>query len=298
MESTWRERTVWAVALLSVLVGSILVYLGVGSARADGIGWLEYIREMFALVDHVSVGPGAVSGLLLVGVATMVIAFLSGRWWSLRRDDAPNRGRRSRALAVARWGAAALIVIGLFTVLIGMSAPQPSFSYQPTYLASPSVIEDPTMLFDTIYVASSTFVGAGVLWAGLLAMSVLVGRAAVSGRPSTALSGTRRGPARWWSGTRRGPAIWWSGVALTAIGLAVLVISRVTLPPAPDYAEIMPPVPSSSVYLIEVADTSGWVTASFIGTALAVVGMLIMCVVIALSTPARQPETAATATAD
>lgn len=293
MESTWRERTVWAVALLSVLVGSILVYLGVGSARGAGIGWLEYIREMFTLVDHVSVGPGAVSGFLLVGFATMTIAFLSSRWWSLRRDDAPNRGRRSRALTVARWGAAALVVIGLFTVVIAMSAPQPSFSYEPTYLASPSVIEDPRMLFDTIYVASSTFVGAGVLWAGLLAMSVLVGRAAATGRPSTAfLSGIRRGPAVSWSG------VWWSGVALAAIGLAMLVISRATLPPAPDYAEIMPAVPSSSIYLIEVPDTSGWVTATFIGAALAVVGMLIMCGVLTLSAPARQTETAATATAD
>lgn len=292
MESTRRERTVWAVALLSVLVGSILVYLGVGTARGAGIGWLEYIREMFALVDHVSVGPGAISGFVLVGFGTMTIAFLSCRWWSLRRDDAPNRGRRSRALTVAWWGTAALIVIGLLTVLIGVSAPQPSFSYQPTYLASPSVIEDPRMLFDTIYVSSSTFVGAGVLWAGLLAMSVLVGRAVVGGRPSTTFpAGIRRGAAIWWSG------IWWSGVALTAIGLTVLVISRVTLPPAPDYAEIMPPVASSSVYLIEGADTSGWVTASFIGTALAVVGMLIMCVVITLSAPARQTETAATATA-
>ena len=298
MESTWRERTVWAVALLSVLVGSILVYLGVGTARGAGIGWLEYIREMFALVDHVSVGPGAVLGVLLVGFGTMTIAFLSCRWWSLRRDDAPDRGRRSRALTVAWWGTAALIVIGLLTVLIGVSAPQPSFSYQPTYLASPSVIEDPRMLFDTIYVSSSTFVGAGVLWAGLLAMSVLIGRAVVTGRPSTApLSGIRRGPAIWWSGVRWS-GIWWSGVALTAIGLAVLVISRVTLPPAPDYAEIMPPVASSSVYLIEGADTSGWVTASFIGTAMTVVGMLIMCVVITLSAPARQTETAATATAD
>lgn len=225
MESTRRERTVWAVALLSVLVGSILVYLGVGAGRGAGIGWLEYVREMFALVDHVSVGPGAVAGFLLVGVATMTIAFLSDRWWSLRRDDAPSRGHRSRALAVAWWGAAALIVIGLFTVIIGMSAPQPFFSYESSYLASPSVIEDPRMLFDTIYVASSTFVGAGMLWAGLLAMSVLIGRAVVTGRPSTALlSGIRRGPAIWWNG------IWWSGVALSAVGLAVLVISRVTLP--------------------------------------------------------------------
>ena len=285
MDAALREKTLWAAALIAALVGAVLVYVGVGAGRAHDIGWFEYIREMFALVDAVSVTPAGIAGFLLIGSGTLAAAFLLGHRWSVPRGIGQDRSPRSRALTLVRWGAAALALIGLVIVLVILSAPQPFFSYDPApYLESPSVIEDPTLLLDSLFVSSAAFVGAALLWTGLAVSSFLLGR---YGAPA-------------WVSTVSLPGaflkdwLWWTGVALTAVGLLVVVISRVSLPARPIYDDAMPAVvPSAASFTvvhvgIEEPDLAGWAAASFTGAALTILGMMLMSIVVAHSPSARR----------
>lgn len=187
----------WVVALVAALIGTVLVYFGVGRGRSDEIGWFDYIREMHTLVGGVPIEPIGVAGLLLVGSGAMTAAFLLGRRWS---DPTSDATARAQAHTRVWWiVAAAVAVIGAVTVVISMSAPQPLFVYGTVngpgpVPPSPSVIEDPMLLFDTVYVAPATFVGAGLLWAGLLVMSVLLARRATRRAPVTAAPRRRADP--------------------------------------------------------------------------------------------------------
>lgn len=200
MEATRRERMLWVVALVAALIGTVLFYSGAGRGRSDEIGWFDYLREMFALVGSVPVEPAGIAGLLLVGSGTMTAAFLLSRRWSTPSSDPTARAQRAQPHTRVWWiVAAAVAVIGAFTVVISMSAPQPHFVYGTVngpgaVPPSPSVIEDPMLLFDTIYVAPATFVGAGLLWTGLLVMSVLLGRRATHRAPVTAAPRRRADP--------------------------------------------------------------------------------------------------------
>ena len=284
MDAARRERTLWAAALVAALIGAVFVYIGVGAGRAHDIGWLEYIREMFALVDAVSVTPAGIAGFLLVGAGTLAAAFLLGHRWSVPGID---RAQRSRTVTCVWWGAAALALIGLLTVLVTLSAPQPFFSYAPApYLESPSVIEDPTLLLNSLFVSSAVFVGAALLWTGLVVMSFLLGRYGAPAWVSTvSLPGALR---RDW--------LWWTGVALTVVGLLVVVISRVSLPARPIYDDAMPAVIPSGAHMTFQAEEpafTGWAAASFTGTALIIAGMLLMSIVVAHSPAARRAPVAA-----
>lgn len=177
----------WAAAAVAVLIGATLVYLGVGAARAPEIGWFEYIRDMMELVDAVSVTPAGVAGFLLAGAGTVVAAFLLGRRWSTPRHSTTVHVDRSRVVTLVWSGAAALAVVGLLTALISLAAPVAYFSYDRTpHPDTPSVFEEPMLFLNSLFVASPTFVGAGLVWAGLLAMSLLLGRCRKLGRVPTA----------------------------------------------------------------------------------------------------------------
>jgi|GEM_PF-2230311 len=287
MEAARREKALWAAAVAAVLIGATLVYLGVGAARAPEIGWFEYIREMMELVDAVSVTPAGVAGFLLAGAGTVVAAFLLGRRWSTPRHGTTEHVDRSRVVTLVWWGAAALAVVGLLTALISLSAPVAYFSYDRTpYPATPSVFEEPMLSLNSVFVASPTFVGAGLVWAGLLAMSFLLGRYRKLGRVPTASL----------PGPLRAAPIWWCGVTLTVIGPAVVVISRVTTPSPLSYRDAFPAtLPSNTILGIDDPGVERWAAAIFIGTALTIVGLVVMCVVVAHSRAARRAPVAAAA---
>lgn len=287
MEAARREKTLWAAVVVAVLIGATLVYLGVGAARAPEIGWLEYIREMMELVDAISVTPAGGAGFLLAGSGTVVAAFLLGRRWSTPRHSTTERVERSRVVTLVWWGAAALAVIGLLTVLISLSAPLAYFSYDPTpYPETPLAFEEPMLFLNSLFVASPTFVGAGLLWVGLLAMSFLLSRYGMLGRVSSASL----------RGALRAAPIWWCGVTLTVIGLAVVVISRGTTPSPLSYRDAFPAtLPANTILGIDDPGVERWAAAIFIGTALTIVGLLVMCVVVAHSRAARRAPVAAAA---
>lgn len=220
MHGTWRMKTLLAAAIATTVVGSVLVYFGVGSARYAEIGWVEYIREMVEVVDAVSVEPAGFAGLILASAGVLAGALLLGIRWSTPRPQAADSSERSHTLTYVWWGTVALIVIGLIVGIISTVASPPYFSNDNPNGPGATFIEDPELLFSGVRVASATFVGAALVWAGLLVMSYLLGRYGVArSAPSTLLP----------VAVSR-PVVWWGGFALAVIGLVAVVTFRVTAP--------------------------------------------------------------------
>lgn len=283
MHGTWRMKTLLAAAIATTLVGSVLVYFGVGSARYAEIGWFEYIREMVEVVDAVSVEPAGFAGLILVSAGVLVAAFLLGFRWSTPRRALADSAERTQTLTYVWWGAAALTAIGLIVGIISITASPPYFPNHNPSGPGATFLEDPALLSSSIRVASATFVGAATVWAGLLVMGFLLGR---YGR-------ARSGPSALLAVAVNRSLVWWSGVALAVIGLAAVVTFRVTAPAPVAYDGVYVPLTSSAAHVVvtlvaEDVGFEGSLVGLSIGTALALLGLLIMSLVIGLSNARRR----------